>query len=134
MGMKVGDMAELTKTVQAGDIDRFADLTSDYNPIHFDIECPERDMFPRRIAHGTLTAGMISAVLGTKLPGPGTIYLEQGFKFLGPVYVEDTITARVAIIDIQEKRNGHIVRCSTDCYNQTGECILTGEAVVMRLK
>ena len=102
----------------------------DCNPVHLNKEYAEASRFKKRIAHGMLTAGLISAVLGTKLPGEGTIYLEQNLKFKQPVYLGDTITATCEIIDIiKEKRK---VILSTICINQDEKIILTGEAKVMK--
>jgi 3-hydroxybutyryl-CoA dehydratase len=92
----------------------------------------EKTFFKTRIAHGMLVAGFISAILGTKLPGPGTIYLEQTLKFLAPVRIGDTITARVEAAEIMNDRNR--IRFKTTCNNQEGTTVLDGEALVMAPK
>lgn len=126
--IKVGDQAEFAKTISETDVYLYAGLTGDYNPAHIDEEYAKNTFFKTRIAHGMLSAGLISAVIGTKLPGPGTIYLDQSLKFLAPVRIGDTVTARVEIIEIRPENNR--VRLETSCANQDGVTVLKGEAVV----
>ncbi len=126
---QVGDSAEFTKTIGDEDIQRYAEITGDTNPVHLDEEYARTTRFGRRVAHGMLTAGFISTVLGTKLPGPGTIYLGQTLRFLAPVYPGDTITATVRIERYDEAR-GHMT-LSTVCANGAGEPVMTGEAEVL---
>jgi 3-hydroxybutyryl-CoA dehydratase len=97
MNLKVGDSASLTKTITDADIRAFAELSGDRNPIHLDDEYAATTRFGRRIAHGMLTASLISTVLGTELPGIGTVYLSQNSQFVAPVYPGDTVTARVTV-------------------------------------
>ncbi|MGZ8463385.1 MAG: MaoC family dehydratase, partial [Candidatus Deferrimicrobiaceae bacterium] len=102
---KVGDTAELSKTVTEEDIVLFAKVTGDYNPVHVSEEFAKKTRFGGRIAHGMLSAGLISAVIGMKLPGPGCPYLSQTLNFRGPVKIGDEITARVEVAEvISEKR------------------------------
>ena len=128
MTLFIGERASLSKTITDNDVRTFAELTLDYNPLHLDDEYAANTRFHRRIAHGMLSASLISAVLGNKLPGPGSVYLSQTFKFLAPVYLGDTVEAIVEVINIRPDKP--IVTLSTTCINQRGETILEGEAVV----
>lgn len=128
--LKVGMKESITKTITETDIILYTGISLDSNSVHINAVYAEGSVFKKRIAHGMLTAGLISAVLGTKLPGEGTIYLEQNLKFKKPVYLGDTITAVCEITDIiEEKRR---LTLSTVCHNQAGEIVLTGEAKVMK--
>ena len=129
MDLKPGDTAEITRTVTDDDIRKFADLIGDDNSVHLDDEYARQTRFGRRIAHGMLGASLVSAVLGTRLPGPGTIYLSQTFKFTAPVYPGDEVTARATVKAVKEGKP--IVTLETVCTNQRGETVLTGEAVVL---
>ena len=128
-GIAVGQQASLTRTITGDDIDAFARLTGDGNPLHVDEAFAARSRFGRRVAHGLLSAGLISAVLGTKLPGPGAIYLQQTFRFVRPVYPGDTITATVEVTAYRDDRRMATLR--TTCADQRGEVVLDGEAVVL---
>ncbi len=127
--VQVGQTAELSKTYSAEDLMSFAAASGDNNPIHLDEQYAAGTSFGRPIAHGMLVAGLISAVLGTKLPGPGTVYLGQSLKFKAPVYIGDTITARIEVLSIRDGRP--VATLSTNCYNQEGELVIEGEAVVL---
>jgi 3-hydroxybutyryl-CoA dehydratase len=129
MALQVGDTDSLTKTITDDDIRTFADLTGDYNPVHLDDEFAKTTRFGRRIAHGMLSAGLISAVLANKLPGTGTVYLSQSLAFVAPVYPGDTITARVTVTRVREDKP--IVTLETICTNQRDEPVIRGEAVVL---
>jgi 3-hydroxybutyryl-CoA dehydratase len=98
--LKVGDSASFSKTVTAADIDLFAQVTGDTNPVHLDEAYAAKTMFKGRIAHGMLSAGFISTVLGTKLPGPGAIYLKQELTFRAPVKIGDTVTATATVTEV----------------------------------
>jgi len=124
-----GDRAELTRVVDEADIASFVDAVGDHNPLHSDPDYASTTMFKTPIAPGIFTAGMISAVIGTRLPGPGAIYLSQSLKFVRPVKAGDTITARVEITELVRERNR--VRLQTACTNQRGEEVLVGEAWVL---
>jgi len=126
--IKVGDAAEVARTVSESDIYMYAGITGDLNPAHMNEVYAQKTFFKTRIAHGMLTAGYISAILGNQLPGPGTIYVQQSLKFLAPVCMGDTITARVEVIEIIKEKNRIIAR--TTCTNQDGTLVLDGEAVV----
>ena len=128
----VGEKASLSKTMSESDVETFARLTGDVNPVHVDEAYAKTTRFGGRIAHGMLTAGLISAVLGTRLPGPGGIYLNQTLKFTAPVRMGDTITATAEVTAYREDKR--IVTLKTDCTNQRGELVLTGEAVIMMEK
>ncbi len=126
---RVGDSAQFTRMVRAEDIERYAEITGDRNPVHLDEEYARTTRFGRRVAHGMLTAGYISSVLGTEMPGPGTIYLGQSLRFLTPVYPGDTITA-TARIERYDAERGRMT-LSTVCTNSEGQQVLTGEAEVL---
>ena len=127
--LKVGDSAQISKTITETDIDLFAKVTGDFNPLHMDQDYAEKTRFKGRIAHGVLSIGFISNVLGNLLPGPGTIYLSQEVKFLSPVRIGDTITARVEVIELIPEKNR--VKFKTICTNQEGKEVLDGTALVM---
>ncbi|MBN9145504.1 MAG: enoyl-CoA hydratase [Novosphingobium sp. SCN 63-17] len=124
----IGDTASLSRTLSQRDIQLFALVSGDVNPAHLDPEFAEGDMFHHVIAHGMWGGGLISAVLGTELPGPGTIYLEQSLRFLRPVAVGDTITARLTVSAKAEQH--HIVTLDCLCTNQAGEEVISGVASV----
>lgn len=126
--LNVGDCAEFGKTISESDIYLYAGITGDFNPAHMNESYAEGTYFKTRIAHGMLSAGLISAVLANQLPGPGTIYLRQNLKFLSPVHIGDTITARVEILELFPDKNR--VRLKTICLNQEGVKVLEGEALV----
>ena len=127
-----GDRAELTRVVEQDDIAAFVDAVGDYNPVHSDPAYAASTAFKVPIAPGIYTAGLISAVIGTQLPGPGAIYLSQSLKFVKPVKAGDTITARVEVIEVLRERNR--IRLQTVCVNQHGEEVLSGEAWIMPSK
>ncbi len=124
--LRVGDRAEFAKTITEADVCLFAGVTGDINPAHINEQYARQTFFKTRIVHGMLLGGLISGVLGNKLPGPGTVYLKQELKFLVPVHIGDTITAAVEIIEIMAKN----VRVKTTCINQDGLLVLDGEAIV----
>jgi 3-hydroxybutyryl-CoA dehydratase len=125
----VGQTAEFTKTVTETDVVLFAGITGDFNPAHVDEVEAAKGMFGGRIAHGLLSAGFISTVLAMRLPGPGTIYLSQNLRFVRPVRIGDTVTARVEVAEvIAPKRR---VRLTTTVANHHGETVIDGEATVM---
>ncbi len=129
-GIKVGDTAAFEKTVSEQDIVDFARVTGDEQPLHLDDAYAAKTRFKRRIAHGMLSAGFISAALGTKLaPHATVIYLSQSLRFLRPVFPGDTVTATVEVTAVDPERR--FVTCSTECVNQDGTLVLTGEATVL---
>jgi 3-hydroxybutyryl-CoA dehydratase len=126
--IRVGDSAEFAKTVSETDIYLYAGITGDFNPAHVNEAYAQKTFFKTRIAHGMLTAGFISAILANQLPGPGTIYMKQELKFLAPVRMGDTITAKVEVLEIIAEKNR--IRLKTTCTNQEGTQVLDGEALV----
>ena len=129
MNLKVGDAAEMRKTIADEDVRAFAELTGDHNPVHLDEEYAASTRFGRRIAHGMLGASLISAVLANELPGRGTVYLSQTLRFTAPVFLGDTVTARVVVKQVREDKP--IVTLETVCTNERGERVVEGEAVVL---
>ena len=125
----VGATASITRVVQASDVDVYARLTGDSNPIHLDDDYASHSRFGRRIAPGILVAGYISAVLGTLLPGPGAIYLNQTLSFKAPVHLGDTITATVVVEKIRQDKP--VVTLRTTCLNQSKQVVIEGEAVLL---
>jgi phosphate acetyltransferase len=126
--LRPGDAAELSRHIDPAQIGEFVEAVGDYNPIHSDADFAAATTFREPIVPGVFTAGLISAVIGTELPGPGAIYLSQTLRFVKPVKPGDTITARVEVLEVIRDRNR--VRLSTVCRNQRGEEVLTGEAWV----
>ena len=125
----VGDSANFAKAITAEDVEAYAGLTGDTNPIHLDDAYAVTTRFGRRIAHGMLTAGLISTVIGTKLPGRGAIYAGQTLRFLKPVYLGDTITVTATLTGYDEVKGRMTIE--TVCRNQQGEDVLAGEADVL---
>ena len=126
--MNIGDSADFTKSVTDYDVYSFAGVTGDFNPAHVNEDYAKNTFFKTRIAHGMLSAGFISNILGNQLPGPGSIYIRQELNFLAPVRIGDTITARVEVIDINIEKNR--VKLNTQCINQDGTVAIDGEAVL----
>lgn len=126
---QIGEQASFTKTITEADVTTFAGLIGDFNPLHVDAEYARKSRFGRRIAHGMLAGGLISAVLGNRLPGPGSIYLSQQIEFLAPVYLGDTITATAEVTEWRPDKR--IITLKTDCLNQDQIQVVTGKAVLM---
>jgi 3-hydroxybutyryl-CoA dehydratase len=124
----VGQSSELTRLVTEADIVSFAEITGDRNPIHLDHAYAKDTPFGGRIAHGALSAGYISAVIGTQLPGPGAIYLSQSLRFRRPLRIDDTVTARVEVTAINARRAR--VSLATSCL-VNGEVVVDGEAEIL---
>jgi phosphate acetyltransferase len=127
--IKVGDTASLVRTLSKEDIELFAVMSGDVNPAHVDEEYARNDMFHKIIAHGMWSASLISTLLGTKLPGPGTIYLSQTLSFHHPVSIGDTITVTVTATTREIER--HRVSFDCQCINQRGEVVISGSAEVI---
>lgn len=127
--INIGDFETFEKTISESDVYLYAGITGDFNSAHLNDQAAQKTVFKGRIAHGLLTAGLISAVLGTILPGPGTIYLEQNLSFKKPVYFGDTITAKVTVIDKLLDKN--IIICETVCLNKNNQIVVSGIAKVM---
>ena len=127
--LKIGDSAQISKTITEADIELFAKATGDFNPVHLDQAYAEKTMFKGRIAHGLLSVGLLSSILGNILPGHGTIYLSQEVKFFAPVRIGDTITAGVEVIELISEKNRAKFR--TTCINQDGKLVVDGIAWAM---
>jgi 3-hydroxybutyryl-CoA dehydratase len=127
--LKVGDSAQFSKTITEKDINDFAKVTGDFNPVHLDQGYAEKTIFKGRIAHGLLSVGLLSSILGNILPGYGTIYLSHDVKFLAPVKIGDTITARVEVIELVQEKNR--AKFKTICMNQDGKEVVDGIAWAM---
>jgi 3-hydroxybutyryl-CoA dehydratase len=125
--LEVGQTAQTTKQILDVDLSLFAAVTGDFNPVHFDPVYAAETHFKGRIAHGMIAAGLISGVMGMKLPGPGAVYLQQTLNFMAPVRVGDVITASVEIIEFLERNR---VKLRTKCVNQDSVMVLEGEAIV----
>jgi 3-hydroxybutyryl-CoA dehydratase len=125
----IGTTASRTQTFTDEAVRIFAQVSGDDNPIHLDDAYAQGTPFGRRLVHGILTASLISATIANDLPGRGSIYMSQTLKFTAPVFIGDTVTATVEVIDFRERRR--IVTLQTTCTNQDGKVVLTGEAVVM---
>jgi len=129
--IQVGDAASFSKTVTESDIDAFAGLTGDFNPVHVNAEYAKESMFKERVAHGMLVSGYISAVLGTQLPGPNAIYMGQTLQFKLPVMIGDTVTAEVTVTEKRDDKR--ILKLRTTVSNQRGEIVVDGGAVVKKI-
>jgi len=128
--IKVGDDASISRTITEAHIVAFAGLTGDMNPLHVDAEYAAKSMFGERIAHGMLVAGLISAVLGSDLPGPNSIYLGQDLKFTAPVKIGDTVTVAVTVTEKRDDKK--IITLRTTAVNQRGEMVIDGTAVIKK--
>jgi 3-hydroxybutyryl-CoA dehydratase len=125
--LSVGMEARHSKTVSEGDINSFAAVSGDFNPVHMDEDYAASTFFKSRIAHGMLSASFISTVLGTKLPGHGCIYLSQTLRFLAPVRIGDTVTALARVVSLDTAKR----RAELSCFCEVGgKVVLEGEATV----
>jgi 3-hydroxybutyryl-CoA dehydratase len=126
--LEPGMTAFYSRTVTEADIVLFAGISGDFNPLHLNREFGERTQFGSCIAHGMLTASLISTVVGTKLPGPGAIYMAQNLRFLAPVRAGDTVTARATVVEVDRARR----RCKLDTICMIGEqLVVTGDALML---
>ena len=128
--IKVGDQASVSTTITEAHVLAFADLTGDTNPVHVDADYAAQSIFGERIAHGMLVAGLISAVLGTQLPGPNSIYLGQELKFTAPVKINDTVTVTATVTEKRDDKQ--IIKLRTTATNQRGELVVDGTAVLKK--
>jgi 3-hydroxybutyryl-CoA dehydratase len=124
--LKIGESAQISKTITESAIELFAKATGDFNPIHLDQSYAEKTKVKGRIAHGLLSVGLLSSILGNILPGHGTIYLSHEVKFIAPVRIGDTITAKVEVIELVPEKNRAKFR--TTCTNQDGKEVVEGIA------
>lgn len=125
---QIGQKASLEKVFSDDDVKMFAQISLDKNPVHLDDEYAKKTMFKDRIVHGFLTGSLISAIIGTVLPGEGTIYLNQTMNFRKPVRIGEKIIATVEIVGIREDKN--ILTLNTYCENEKGEMVIEGSAIV----
>lgn len=128
--IQVGDKASVRKTVSENDVRLFAEVSGDFNPLHLDEKYASTTFFKHRIAHGMLLGGILSGILGNKLPGPGTIYLSQTMNFKLPVFLGDNILAEVEVLEKMPANRR--LRLRTVCINQNGKIVLNGEALVQK--
>lgn len=129
MKVIIGAESSLSATLTADVVERFAEVTGDSNPVHLDEEYAKASQFGQRIGHGLWAGALISAVLGTRFPGPGTVYLSQQLTFHRPVYLGETVTATVRAVEIHPRRP--IVTLETTCHTGVDTLVLDGKAVVM---
>lgn len=127
---KIGMFETISKIITEEDINTYADISLDRNPVHLDEEYAKNTIFKGRIAHGMLSSGLISAILGTKLPGEGSIYLSQVLKFVAPVRIGDKITAKCEVVDLIPDKK--IIILKTICYNQDDKIVIDGEAKILK--
>ncbi|KAB1155866.1 MaoC family dehydratase [Flavobacterium luteum] len=125
MEIKIGQIAIEIKKFDKERVQLFAELTGDYNPIHFDEVFAEKTIFKKPIVHGPLVLTLITTLFAKELPGPGSVYLSHDIKFISPVYYDDVITAILEVTDISS--NGHVF-INTICKNQNGEIVIEGNA------
>lgn len=130
--LSVGQKAEYSKKVSHADVIQFAELTGDMNPLHMDEQYAASTMFGRPLVHGAMLSGLISAVLGMKLPGPGALYASQELRYLKPVFIGDTVTAFAEVKEILNEKNRVIFR--TGCTNQNQEMVAEGISILLPSK
>ncbi len=128
----IGQSCEMTKSFSLDEVQQFALLSLDNNPLHLDEAYAKDGLFGRRIVHGYLSASLFSAIIGTKMPGPGSVYLKQDLNFRKPVYHNDPIRAVVTVKDINKEKS--ILYLSTVCYNAHEDVVIDGEAIVKVLE
>ncbi|QWB95358.1 MaoC family dehydratase [Mycoplasmatota bacterium] len=127
--LSIGDQDFFTKTITDADVLLFAGVSGDLNPMHIDETYAQKSIFKKRVVHGGLVNSLFSTVLGTKLPGNGTIYMRQDSKFIKPVFIGDTIKAVCEVAEINEEKNRVVL--NTTAYNQDGVAVIVGTALVM---
>jgi acyl dehydratase len=126
MNRHVGDTAQRSLTLTREHVESFAKLTGDYNPLHFDAEFAGRTRFGGLVVQGGLTTGLLHALVATDLPGPGSVFLSQNWKFTAPVYIGDTITAVAEVTSVHATKP--VTQLKVTVTRQTGETVLEGEA------
>ena len=127
----IGQEERMSAQFSMEKVKAFANITGDYNPIHLDPVYASQTIFKENIVHGFLVASLFSTILGTKMPGEGSIYLKQNMKFVKPVYIDDTVTAVVSITDINFEKQ--LVTLNTTCHNQDGVVVIEGDALVKKI-
>ncbi|MDR1831967.1 MAG: MaoC family dehydratase [Fusobacteriaceae bacterium] len=132
--LRVGDKASYVKTITKADVHNFAAVTGDFCPIHLDEDFAKNTRFGRTISHGLLVSNLLSTIMGMKMPGPGTLFIEEHVKFLLPTFPGDTITAELTVTNLTEKKNGYIAEFKGYCRNQRGETVVEAEEKQMLSK
>ncbi len=132
LGLRVGQAATRTKTVGDADLRSYAEITGDYNPLHFDDAFAARTRFGRRVAQGGIAAGLLNALVAMDVPGPGTVFMSQSLTYHRPVYVGDTLTARVEVAAL--KPNKPVCQLKFQITNQRGDVVLEAEAWTYTLR
>ena len=125
MEIKVGDVAQINKVFDKASVLEYAKLTGDYNPVHFDENYAKKTIFKRPIVHGPYVLTLVTTLFANELPGPGSVYLSHNVKYLIPVYLDDEITAKLEVIEINKKNH---IFLETTCFNQYGDIVLSGLA------
>jgi acyl dehydratase len=125
LGLEVGQRARRSKTVTARDVELYAEITEDRNPLHFDPEFAARTRFGRLVAQGGITSGMLNALVAMDLPGPGTVFMSQSLRYLAPTYLGDTLTAEVEVLVV--KPDKPVCQLKATITNQDGTVVLEGE-------
>ena len=119
---------KIERKITEKDIDNFAKLTGDNNPVHTNLDFAKKTIFKQKVAHGFLSASLISTLIATKLPGPGSIYLSQNLKFLAPVFIDDLVIVKVTVKEIDHEKKK--VKLQTECFKNEKK-IISGEAIVL---
>jgi len=119
---------KIERKITEKDIDKFAKLTGDNNPVHTNLDFAKKTIFKQKVAHGFLSASLISTLIATKLPGPGSIYLSQNLKFLAPVFIDDLVIVKVTVKEIDHEKKK--VKLQTECFKNEKK-IISGEAIVL---
>lgn len=123
--LAVGQKAQRSLTFTRAEVEAYARITSDYNPLHFDPEFAARTRFGRLVVHGGLTAGILNALVAQDLPGPGTVFMSQQLKYLAPVFIGDTITGEVEVLSVHAQKP--VTQLKATVHRQDGELVLEGE-------
>lgn len=132
MSIQVGQKARRSKTVTARDVELYAEITGDRNPLHFDAAFAAGTRFGRLVAQGGITSGMLNALVAMDLPGPGTVFMSQSLKYLAPTYLGDTLTAEVEVLAV--KPDKPVCQLKATITNQDGTVVLEGECWTYTLK
>ena len=126
--IEVGQKVKFFKTFRQEDVEKFSEISGDNNPVHLDVNYASKTIFKKRVVHGFLTASLISAAIGTKLPGPGSIYLNQSLKFLAPVFPDEEVIVELTIKNINQEKRRVIIDTTCICNNKK---VLVGEAEIL---
>ena len=126
--IEVGQKVKFSKTFGQKDVEKFSEISGDNNPVHLDVNYASKTIFKKRVVHGFLTASLISAAIGTKLPGPGSIYLNQSLKFLAPVFPDEKVIVELTIKNINLEKRRVIIDTTCICNNKK---VLVGEAEIL---